>query len=417
MEDSLITRAELLMQQDRYAEAENILGELLAADPNNVLLISMLSNVQLQKGNYDKAKELIDSAISREPDNSVLFYTKARVAIQQDEYDVAEDCLNESIALDPDDADAYALLASVKLNRKQYEQALSLANTSLEIDPENIIGLNIRSTSLLKLNRKEEAFETIEGALREDPENSYNHMNYGWGLLEKGDTKKALDHFREALKNDPSNEYAQAGMAQALKARYSIYRLYLSYAFWIGNLTQRYQWAVIIGFVFIVRLLRTTAKNNEALQPYLTPLVILLSLIAFSTWVITPISNLFLRLNKYGKHLLDKKEIISSNFVAVSAILFLLSLLMYAITQQDIYLATAVLGFTMMVPLGTMLSPVKKKYSLVTYTLVMATIGGMSILKTISTGELFNGYSIMYVFAFIGFQWIANFFLIKEDNI
>ena len=120
--------------------------------------------------------------------------------------------------------------------------------------------------------------------------------------------KKALEHFKEALTNDPTFKYAQAGMMQALKATNPIYRLFLKYSFWMNNLTAKYQWGVIIGFYLGFKALKTIARNNEALQPYLTPLIIALALVAFSTWVIAPISNLFLRFNKYGQLLLDKKE-------------------------------------------------------------------------------------------------------------
>lgn len=416
MTETLLARVQILMQQERHEEAEQILGELLAKTPADTTLLLMLSHVQLEKGNTDHALELINNALSIEPDNSLLYHTKARIAIQKDEYDTAEHCLNEAIELNPGDADFFALLASIKLSRKKYQEALDIAETSLEIDAENIIALNTRSTALLKLGRKNEAFDAIEGALREDPDNSYTHMNYGWGLLEKGNTKKALEHFREALRNDPDNEYAQAGMAEALKARYGLYRLFLQYAFWMGNLTQRYQWAVIIGFYFGVRILRIVAKNNEALQPYLIPLIILLGIIAFSTWVISPISNLFLRLNKYGKHLLDKDEITSSNFVFASAIIFVLSIPLYALLGDQVYIATAIFGFTMMLPLSSMLNPARKKRLLLNYALGMAIIGLLSIYNTARSGELFSGYTVLYIFSFVAYQWVANYILIKEDN-
>jgi len=417
MTDNLLNRAEILIQQNRYEEADQVLCEILAQQPDNVHVLAMLADVQLRKGDIKGADELIDKAIALAPDMAYLHYVKATIATDADKYDKAEEHLQEAIALDPEDGDFMALLASIKLARKKYAEALSLADEALEQDPENLLALNTRSTALLKLNRKDESAEAIEGALQHDPDNDYTHANYGWGLLEKGDNKKALEHFREALSNNPNNMIAQAGMAEALKAKYWLYRLFLKYAFWIGNLTERYQWAVIVGYLFIVRGLRTVAKNNEALQPYLYPIIILLALVAFSTWVITPISNLFLRLNKYGKHLLDENEKTSSTFVAVSACVFLIGLLLYAFMSESLYLAIAAYGFTMMVPLSAMLSPTKRKRILVHYTIVMAIIGLISIGKTAATGEFFSGYTALYLLGLFGYQWVANYFLIKEDNI
>ena len=323
-EDHRLSKVEILIQQKKFVEAEKILSDLLTADSNNIYILTLLAEVNLQQDKFDKASNIIDNAIGLSPDSAYLFYIKSRIAIQQDSLSEAEKNISQAIELDPYEADYFALLANIKLSRKQFEEALESADQALEIDAENLLALNTRSTALNKLNRSEESFATIEGALREDPNNAFTHTNYGWGLLEKGDHKKALEHFKEALTNDPTFNYAQMGMLEALKATNPAYRLFLKYSFWMSNLTAKYQWGVIIGFYFGFKILKTIARHNENLQPYLMPLIGALALIAFSTWVIAPISNLFLRFNKYGQLLLDKKEKMSSNFVAVSFVLFFL---------------------------------------------------------------------------------------------
>jgi len=416
MTDDRLSKVEILIQQKKFDEADRILKDLLSQDSTNIYFLSLLAEVNLQQDKFDTARTIIDNAIGLSPDSPHLFYTKSRIAIQQNNFDEAEKNVRQSIALDPNDADYFALLANIKLGRKQYEEALQLANKALEIDAENLLGLNTRSTALLKLNRSAESFNTIEGALREDPNNAYTHANYGWGLLEKGNHKKALEHFKEALKNDPNFTYAQSGMLEALKANNIIYKLFLKYAFWIGNLTSKYQWVVIIGFYVGFRALKSIASNNETLQPYLTPLIIALALIAFSTWVITPISNLFLRFNPYGKFLLDKNEIMSSNFVAASFAIFVLGLILFLATSNEKFLTILIFGFAMMLPFSVMFSPSKFKYSLLIYAIVMTVIGIAAIGLAFSTGEIFNVMTPIFVIGFVAFQWIANYLLIKEDN-
>lgn len=415
MTENQISRVEILIQHKKYPEAERILKDLLRTEPGNVYYLTLLAEVNLQQGNLKVANEIINNAIGIAPDSSYLFYVKARVALEEKNSKEAEQSLMQAVALDPYDADYFALWAYVKLAQKQYTNALELADKALEIDAENLLGLNTRSTALLKLDNKEEAFITIEGALREDPNNAFTHANYGWSLLEKGDHKKALVHFKESLKNDPTLAYAQAGMTEALKANNVIYRLFLKYAFWIGNLTAKYQWAVIIGFYFGSSFLRSLARRNEALQPYLFPVVILLALVAFSTWVITPISNLFLRFNAYGKYLLNQNEKRSSNFVGISAFLFLVGLVLFFVTQDQKYVTVAGFGFAMMVLYGTMFAP-SKYNSLLIYAIAMTLIGAGAIAITFSAGELFNALTNLFIFGFIAYQWVANYFVIKEDN-
>lgn len=414
--DKRVSKVEILIQQKKFADAERILSDLLTTDANNIQFLSLLAEVFLQQSKFDQATRIIDNAIGLSPDASYLFYIKCRIAIQQDKLSEAEKHINQAIELDPNDADYVALLANIRLARKQFSEALETANRALEIDAENLLALNTRSTALNKLNRSEESYQTIQGALREDPNNAYTHANFGWGLLEKGDHKKALEHFKQALTNDPTFAYAQAGMLEALKAANPFYRLFLKYSFWMSNLTAKYQWAVIIGFYVGFRALKTVARNNEALQPYLTPLIIALGLVAFSTWVIAPISNLFLRFNKYGQLLLDKKEKMSSNFVAASLGASMVGIILYFALSDERFLTLAAFGFAMMLPSGTMFSPSKNKYGLLTYTVALAVVGIMAIGLTFSTGAMVNMMTVIFILGFVGFQWVANYMLIKEDN-
>ena len=413
VEDYRLSKIDILFDQKRYAEAEHILRDLLAEDVNNVHYLSLFAEVNLQLDKADTAKEIIDNAIGLSPSTPYLYYIKSRIAGFEEQYDEAENSIGQAIALDPYDADYFAWLAKIKLVRKQYKEALAYADKALEVDAENLLGLNTRSTALLKLNKKEESFETIEGALREDPNNPYTHANYGWGLLEKGDHKKAMAHFKEALQSNPNYEYAQSGLLEALKAGNPIYRWFLRYSFFMGNLTSKYQWGVIIGFYIGQKVLRSIASNNEALQPYLNPLVVLLALVAFSTWVISPISNLFLRFNKYGQLLLNKKEKKSSNFVAVSFAMFVVGAILYFATTEDKFLAVAVFGFAMMVPFSMMFTPTKYKYGLIIYSLVLAIVGVGAISLVFSTGVLLNGLAVVFIFGFIAFQWVANYLTIE----
>lgn len=415
-DDNRLSRVDILFQQKKYAEAERILKDLLQEDSNNIHILSLLAEVYLQQDKSDIAEKIIDNAIGLSPDSSHLLYIKSRIEIQKDNYEAAEQNINHAIALAPYDADYFALLANINLTRKCYERALASANKALEIDPENLLGLNTRSSALRKLNRSKESFETIESALREDPNSAYTHANYGWGLLEKGDHKKALEHFKEALKNDPNFTYAQSGMIEALKATNPIYKAFLRYAFWISNLRAKYQWAVFVGFFLGTRVLNAIARSNAALQPYLIPLTIALAVVALSTWIITPISNLFLRFNSYGKFLLNKKEKMCSNFVAGALLTCAFGSLSYFILSDEKFLTVTIFGLAMMIPFSVMFSDSKPKNALLIYSIVMAVVGIISIGQTFVTGKLFNLFTVIFIFGFIAFQWIANYLLIKESN-
>ena len=414
-----INRAQLLIHQNRFDEAEQILGELMSQAPDNTMIMGMYVEVLIEKEDNKAALEVIERAIGLEPDNDLLYYTKARVLLGLEHYDKAEKMLAEAIQLDPNDDDYHALWASVKLTRKQYEQALEKANYALDLNAENLLALNTRSTALLKLDQPEDSFETIKEALGQNPNNAFTHANFGWNLLEKGDHKAALEHFSEALKLDPNFEIAQAGMSQALKARYFFYRLFLKYSFWIGNLSSNYQWAFIIGFYFAFRFLRQAAESMPAIRPFVVPILVLMGLFAFSTWVVNPIANLFFRFNKYGKHLLSKDEKMSSNFVAISAFLAVLGLLGFVLTGLGRYewLTLSGYGLIMMIPCSVLFTESKPKHLMKLITAILTVIGLYAVYISFTTYTLFNGASLLFVFGVFGVQILANFILIRKSNV
>ncbi|AXG74583.1 hypothetical protein DVK85_10190 [Flavobacterium arcticum] len=412
IDEGLLARARVLINQDRYDEAEKIIGELMSIHPNNDYLLYLLSEINLQKEDYVKAEELIDSAIALSPEESDHFYFKARLYLLKENKVEAERYIKEAIAIYPYEAAYFAFWAHIKLFNKEYEESLNIANQALAIDSTNIFALNTRSTALLKLGRKEESYNTVAEALNEDPNNAYTHANHGWGLLEKGDVKSALNHFSESLKNDPNSPHAQAGMIEALKARFMVYRWFLKYSFWIGNMTSKYQWLFILGFYFGTKLLRGIAKSNAALAPFLYPIIGLLFIIAISTWIINPIGNLLLLLNPFGKHLLNKEEKISSYATGICLLTALLSGVSYYSIGNEGFITLAVVSFTMMIPFSSMFN--KPKALFISYTLIMLLVGLLAVVTTFTTDTLFAIPMIIYALGIFAFQFIANYFVIKR---
>lgn len=412
--DNKLEKAMLLINQDRDSDARKLLNECLIDEPENDTVFGLLAQLELKQENLELALDHIEVAISLDPNFAQYFLTKARINIAQKEYVLALSHLKEVLRLDPFEAYAFSYKALVYNHKKDFTMSLVSADKALAIDPENLLALNLRSTALLKLGREEESYQTIAGALKEDPENSFTHSNYGWGLLEKGEGEKSLNHFREALRLDPNNEYAQSGMAEALKANFFIYRWFLKYQFWMANQVARNQWLFIIGFYVVFRLVSSIADTHPEYSMITTPILIAAGVFAFSTWVMRPISNLILRFHPYGKHLLDDTELKSSAYVGISIAVGLVSGCGYLFTHSPLFLGLFVLGFAMMLPLGSLYNPSKTKGFFKAAVILLLALGIVSLILTGISGSLINGASTLFFFAFIAFQWLANYQNISE---
>ena len=355
------------------------------------------------------------------PDDPFTHYTLAGVLYHSNRLQEAEQAIQEAIRLDPTDPDYFARLASIRFEQRQWSGALQAAETGLQFDPEHAQCINLRAMALVKLGKQDEAGAALETALQRNPENALTHANQGWRLLEQGEHQKALEHFREALRIDPELDYARHGIVESLKARYFIYRIMLGYFLWMAKLSERSQWGVIIGGYIAYRVLRSVARNNPDLQPWIMPLLILYIAFAIMTWIASPLFNLLLRLNRFGRLALSREQIVTSNWIGLCVAGALTSLVLYFTVQIDGALISALVCGLLIPPLATIYQcdPGWPRKTAVAIAIALAAAGLSSAALVWSSeflapdaAKLVSGLGWLLFFPFvlgaIGFQFGAN---------
>jgi Tfp pilus assembly protein PilF len=406
--EKLLQRARFFLEQKRYEDAEVALRQMLGNEPANAEVLVLLALCLKEKEDIDEAMQVVKQAIASNAGYDPAYYIYSVLLFRDQKTDEARKQLEIAISINPFHAEYFGLMAQIHLVRKQFLQAFEVARKGLAIDPDNINCLNVQTTALIKLNRKEEARQSIDKALEKDPENAHTHANVGWNLLEKNDPEQALGHFKKSLQLDPQSEYAKAGMVEALKAKYLPYRLFLRYAFWMSKLRGTYQWMVIIGFYLFYRFLSHAAQQMPQLQVFIFPLLILLLLLAVSTWIIVPLSNLFLRFNIYGRYALSREDTVSSTWVGLALATGLISLIIYVFSQYFVLMALAIYAFTMMIPLSHMFSDNSKKQKWrLPYVIALGMIGVLAVINVGLHNNVGPAVSL-YILALIGFQVLVN---------
>ncbi|MCO5168121.1 MAG: tetratricopeptide repeat protein [Planctomycetes bacterium] len=319
--DARLARAHLLLTQGRHAQAESEVRAALAADPHDAGAHALLAFSLLGQERRDEAQRAAEAAIGAAPDASLGHTALALVLLDRRDHEGAARAALEAVRLDPDDAGGHALEAEVRLAQRRWADALAAAERALRLDPEHPRALRARASALVHQGAPADAAASLATALARDPDDDETHATLGWTHLHAGRPAEALEHFREALRLDPTNEAARAGMVEALKARYRLYGLVLRYFLFMARLTPGQQWGVIIGGYVGFRVLRSTAKDNPDLAPWLTPLIAVYIAFAALTWIGEPVFNLALRLNRFGRHLLnDDQRRASTWFGGVAAL-------------------------------------------------------------------------------------------------
>ncbi len=314
-----LERAQLLIQQSRYEQAEKFLMQVLAEDPQNGYAHSLLAICMMQDRDrlHDATREA-EAGIHFDPDDSYSYYVHSVVMSKRKQVDQAMQSVERAIQINPAHADYHGLQAELYQDKKKWQACLESAETGLQFDPENEVCAVYRSLALERLGNVSDALAEANRAIQQNPDSSYAHANRGWALLNKGEIKESQISFREALRLDPSNEFARTGMISALNSSSFIFRNFYRFMLKISRLSPRVQWGLVIGLWLGIRFLNSLADANPALANWVMPISIFYLLFVMMSWIAVPLFNAFLRFHPFGKNLLSTKEKWASNAILIA---------------------------------------------------------------------------------------------------
>ena len=313
-----LARAELLLEQNRPQDALAEVRQALNADTEGVDALLCLARCHSDLKQHPEAISAAQRAVSLAGDTGYPHRIHAYVLHQADRESEAEAAATEALRLDPEDEFAFIVRASIRLALRRWTDALADAESALTLSPESPEALNLRSIALTQLGRTAEAHTTGDYALNRTPDNGMSHAVKGWACLHQSRPHDAQPHFVEALRLEPDLEYARRGMLESLKATNPLYRGMLVYFLWMGRQSNRVQWVFILVTLFGVRFVRGIANQNPSAGTILWPLIGLFYGFIYLTWTAVPMFNFMLRLNRFGRHVLDADERRGSTFFGLS---------------------------------------------------------------------------------------------------
>lgn len=384
--DPRLQRAILLYQQDRYEKAAAELRQVIADEPEEAYARSLLGLSLAELNQYQEATDEAERAIGLDPDDPFGHYALGQVLLSRKRTKEALEKAESAVSLDPWDADYRAFHSACLMGLKRWKDALAAAEAGLEGNAEHRGCANLRAMALVRLGRKDEAGATIDSVLADNPEDGFTHANMGWTLLNAGQAKKALEHFKEALRLDPRDEWARSGVIEALKAKNFLYAWMLKYFLWMSGLSSSAQWMFIIGVYFGNRFLGSIANENPEMAIFLTPIRFALFAFIILTWLASPIFNLMLRLDRYGRMVLSEEEIKQTNIIGVFMGLALISWVGTLITAGSAAWLTSLIVFGLfLLPLAGALAAEGSSRKIL--------IGGCAVLLLVGLGAIWFAWT------------------------
>lgn len=410
--NAAIERACLLISQNRFQMAQDLLRQALVQEPNSAKAHAYLALCLAQ--NRDQLKEatrVAEQAVFLAPDDPFSHYVLASVWEDRNQIDKALSSVNESISLDPTNPAAYALKAQLLGKQKNWRAALESAEEGLKIDPDDESCGALRSLALERLGKVQDSRLQAEESRRQNPDSTWAHSSHGWAMLNQGDYRAAQQSFAEALRLSPTNELARSGMIQALNSSNFLYRWIYQVMIKMSRLSSRFQWLLIIGLWLGIRFLNQLGKNNPALLPWILPITLTYLLLAVMSWIMQPLFNTMLRFHPFGKYLLSTKEKWASNLIAgvlAFAIIFALFMGWLADTRM-IMIVPIVTGIFLTIPIVVPFN-CEAPWAIAVATVVAVLFGVIFLI--LNGALLFNQFLesiyLMYIFGIIIYCFVGQ---------
>lgn len=338
-------RGTILFQQSRHALAEAEFRAALADNPDDATAHAYLALTYVELNRLFEAKREADAAIRSDPDSEFSHLAKGQVELKRGNLREALAAVEEALRLDPQNAFSHGIRAAIRFDQRNWRDALRSAERGLALDQEQVNCSTVRTMALLQLGEKDRATEQTADALRRDPDNDLSHTAAGWAALHSGKPDEALRHFREALRLEATNDWAKAGMIEAMKARYWLYRQMLNYFLWMSRLSYTMQIVVLAALFFAPQFLQALARAVPAIAPFTELIVLAILAFAVSTWIAVPMGNALLLLNRFGRFALSRKEKWHSATTGVILVVGLGGVAWYAVQSRGYAMCGLFLAF------------------------------------------------------------------------
>jgi tetratricopeptide (TPR) repeat protein len=164
-----LAKAEQAQREGRLEDAEKVLRELLAGDPDNSKALRMLGMIALEANRFKAARKMLERAVELAPGSVLGWNDLANFHLKQDRYDQALETVQRAVELDPKMVHSYVMRGNILTKAQRHEESLEAYGKALEISPLNAGALAGMAHVLKTIGRQEESVEAYRKCIRAHP--------------------------------------------------------------------------------------------------------------------------------------------------------------------------------------------------------------------------------------------------------
>jgi tetratricopeptide (TPR) repeat protein len=209
----------LLIQLERFNDAENLTRRLADSDPRLAPLIPALEAEALANADHNsRALTVLNQALTRFPDDIDLLFARALIAERFDDMAIIEQDLRRIIDLEPQNGRALNHLGyAMTLRTDRFAEAMELIERALAITPDDPAIIDSLGWVQYKLGLLEESIANLRRAFELFPDHEVA-AHLGEVLWMNGEQDEAMSVWETSLQSFPDSEFVTEAMQRMIPA-------------------------------------------------------------------------------------------------------------------------------------------------------------------------------------------------------
>ncbi|EDY21757.1 TPR repeat-containing protein [Chthoniobacter flavus Ellin428] len=212
----------VVLQLGRPAEAVDLIRQAVALQPGNAALHSDLGVAYRMRGDLEEAITSFRNALRLHPGAGHTHRNLGDALLAAGQSEEAIASYRSAIAAQPTDAGAHNNLGNVYLHLGQLEDAAACYQRAVDLEPRLIQAQSNLGDMLTKLDRPEEGLVCAQRVLALDPNFAEGHLNMGVAYWRMGHFAEAETCYRRAIALNPNfvDAHLNLGLLLLLHGRY-----------------------------------------------------------------------------------------------------------------------------------------------------------------------------------------------------
>jgi tetratricopeptide (TPR) repeat protein len=204
---------ELMVRAGRYPEVRTHLQNLRFRNADlNIPLLSLEANILIDEDKFTEAQTVLDSAVGAYPNNVQLLFLRSVLSQEINDLALMEADLRKIILLEPQSPVAYNSLGYTLADRtNRFEEALDLIERAVQLAPDDPAILDSLGWVQYKLGMYDEARDNLDRAFELYPDAEVA-AHLGEVLWVMGDRSAATRIWRNALQTQPDSVHVRNTM-------------------------------------------------------------------------------------------------------------------------------------------------------------------------------------------------------------